>query len=125
MSVLVDTSVLVDVLRGEAVAAAVLREARKAGPLHGSDVTRREVLAGMRVGEESATRTLLGVLTWHPLDDRVAEVAHELGRQWLSSNRDLDSAGLVIAATAVLLDAPLLTQNVERYPMFAGLAAPY
>lgn len=125
MSVLVDTSVLIDVLRGEVAAAEVLRNARMAGPLHVSEVTRLEVLAGMRPREETATRALLAVLTWHPLDARVAEVAGELGRQWLPSNRGIDSADLAIAATAVLLEATLLTRNITHFPMFNELSAPY
>lgn len=125
MSVLVDTSVLIDVLRGEPAAADVLRTGRTAGPLHASEVTRLEVLAGMRPREEAATRGLLAVLTWHPLDEQVADVAGELGRRWLPGNRGIDSADLAIAATAVLLDAVLLTRNVKHFPMFRGLSAPY
>lgn len=125
MSALVDTSVLIDVLRGRTAAAAVLRDARAAGPLHASEVTRLEVLAGMRAGEETATHGLLGVLTWHALDEKVAEVAGELGRRWLPGNRGIDSADLAIAATAVALDAQLLTRNVKHFPMFSGLSAPY
>lgn len=125
MSVLVDTSVLIDVLRGESAAAAVLRDARATGPLHASEMTRLEVLAGMRPAEEAATRALLEVLTWHPVDESVAEVAGELGRKWLPGNRGIDSADLAIAATAVLLDARLLTTNIEHFPMFEGLSRPY
>ena len=125
MSALVDTSVLIDVLRGEAAAAEVLRQARTAGHLHASEVTRLEVLAGMRPQEEAATRDLLAVFTWHPLDDRVSEVAGDLGRRWLPSNRGIDSADLAVAAAAVLLDAALLTRNVKHFPMFSELSAPY
>lgn len=125
MSVLVDTSVLIDVLRGESAAAAVLREARATETLHASEVTRLEVLAGMRTPEESATRTLLDALMWHTVDESVAEVAGELGRKWLPGNRGIDSADLMIAATAVVLDARLLTRNIKHFPMFTGLCAPY
>ena len=125
MSALVDTSVLIDVLRGEAAAAEVLRGARRAGPLHASEVTRLEVLAGMRPGEEAATRALLAILTWHPLDDRVSDVAGELGRRWLPGHRGIDAADLAIAATAVLLGAALLTRNVKHFPMFSELVPPY
>lgn len=125
MTILVDTSVLIDVLRGEVAAAAVLRDARTAGPLHASEVTRLEVLAGMRDREEAATRALLAVLIWHPVDEKVAEVAGELGRKWLPGNRGIDSADLAIAATAVLLDARPLTRNVKHFPMFSELSAPY
>lgn len=125
MTVVVDTSILIDVLRGEPAAVAVLREARQAGPLHASEITRSEVLAGMRSPEENATRALLGAFTWHPVDERLAEIAGELGRRWLPANRGVDSADLAIAATAVALDARLFTRNVKHFPMFSGLAAPY
>jgi predicted nucleic acid-binding protein len=123
--VLVDTSVLIDVLRGDTAAAGVLKQAREDGPLHASEVTRLEVLAGMRPAEEAATRALLDVLVWHPLDERIAEIAGELGRRWLRGNRGIDSADLAIAATAVQLDAQPLTRNVKHFPMFPGLSAPY
>lgn len=125
MTVLVDTSVLIDVLRGEPAAAAALRDARHLGPLHASEVTRLEVLAGMRPHEEDGTRTLLGAFSWHPLDETLAEIAGELARTWLPGNRGIDSADLAIAATALALDARLLTRNVKHFPMFSGLSAPY
>lgn len=125
MSVLIDTSVLIDVLRGDRAAGKVLVQARKAGPLYASEITRLEVLAGMRPAEQSATLALLSSVTWYPLDSRVAEVAGELGRQWLPGNRGIDSADLAIAATAVILDVVLLTRNVKHFPMFDGLESPY
>lgn len=125
MNFVIDTSVLIDILRGEAQAASVLREARLAGALHASDVTRLEVLAGMRAPEEQVTRRLLSVLEWHPLDEAVTELAGDLGRRWLPANRGIDSADLAVAATVIRLDARLLTRNVKRFPMFEGLAAPY
>lgn len=125
MTVVVDTSVLIDVLRGDRTAAAVLREARREGALHASEVTRLEVLAGMRSGEEPATRALLEAFTWHPLGEQIAERAGELGRRWLPGNRGIDTADLAIAATVLWLDAQLLTRNVKHFPMVAGLTAPY
>lgn len=125
MTVLVDTSVLIDVLRGEPAAAELLRDERRKAPLHASEVTRLEVLAGMRPNEERGTRQLLEILVWHPLDEAVAELAGDLGRRWLPGNRGIDSADLAIAATAVTLEAKLLTRNVRHFPMFPDLAAPY
>ena len=93
----VDTSVLIDVLRGAPAALDVLREARMQGPVHASEVTRLEVLAGMRPREEVATRALLGTLVWHPLDENVAETAGRLGQQWLPGYHNIDAADLAIA----------------------------
>lgn len=125
MTVLVDTSIIIDVLRGNVDAAALLQEARRAGSLHASELTRLEVLAGMRPAEEDATRALLAVFTWHPFDETLAELAGELGREWLPSHRGIDTADLAIAATAIALEVALLTCNAKHFPMFKGLVAPY
>ncbi len=125
MTVLVDTSVIIDVLRGSVAATSLLQEARRGGPLHASELTRLEVLAGMRPREKQATRRLLDVFVWHPFGAELVELAGELGREWLPRNRGIDTADLAIAATAVSLDARLLTRNVKHFPMFAGLEAPY
>ncbi len=125
MTVLVDTSVLIDYLRGHEGAAAVLERERAAAPLHASEITRLEVLAGMRPAEEDATRLLLSTLAWHPVDADVAEDAGSLGRRWLPTHHTIDSADLAIAATAIRTGSELLTRNVRHFPMFSGLQAPY
>lgn len=122
---LVDTSVLIDHLRGRAEATEVLARRRTRGLLHGSEITRLEVLAGMRRPEADATHALLSTLVWHPVDVDVAVAAGELGRRWLPGNTGIDSADLAVAATAHLLGADLLTCNVKHFPMFRGLTAPY
>ncbi len=125
MTALVDTSVLIDYLRGHEEAAWVLEGERRASALHASEITRLEILAGMRPGEEEGTRALLGALVWHPVDEPVAEEAGKLGRRWLRSHSGIDSADLAIAATATLNDFRLLTINVSRFPMIPGLLPPY
>jgi predicted nucleic acid-binding protein len=125
MTVLVDTSVLIDYLRGHPGASELLEAERAASPLHASEITRLEVLAGMRPQEEAETRSLLSTLIWHPVDSDVAEEAGALGRKWLPSHQAIDSADLAIAATALRADARLLTKNVRHFPMFEALRAPY
>jgi predicted nucleic acid-binding protein len=125
MTVLVDTSVLIDYLRGHQGAAAVLERERAAAPLRASEITRLEVLAGMRPAEEDATRSLLSTLLWHAVDADVAEDAGALGRRWLPSHHTIDSADLAIAATAIRAGAQLLTRNVRRFPLFPDLHPPY
>ena len=125
MSVLVDTSILIDYLRGHAGAGNLLERERAADVLHASEITRIEVLAGVRPTEEDGTRALLSTLVWHPVDAEIAEEAGALGRQWLPSHHTIDSADLAIAATAVRTNARLLTRNVSHFPMFTDLQAPY
>ena len=119
----VDTSVLVDVLRGSRNAAAWL-SGLEAVPAC-SEVTRTEVLRGLRSAERDATERLLGALRWIPVDEAVSRRAGELGRKHRRSHTGLATADLLIASTAQLLGAQLATGNVRHYPMFPGLAPPY
>ena len=116
---------LIDYLRGHPAAAELLENERAAGPLHASEITRLELLAGMRPAEEEGTRSLLSTLVWHPIDAEVAEEAGALGRRWLPSRHNIDGADLAVAATAIRTGARLLTRNVRHFPMFADLQAPY
>jgi len=125
VSVLVDTSVLVDYLRGNPDAAHVLESARAVAPLHSSEIVRLEVLAGMHPNEEGDTTGLLSTITWHPVTEDVVERAGALGRQWLPSHHTIDAADLAIAATVMLNGCELYTRNTRHFPMFPGLQAPY
>jgi len=125
MTVLVDTSVMIDALRGVPDAVSLLRTRRLDGALHASEISKLEVLVGMLPHEERVTRALLDVFSWHPVDDEIAEIAGELGRRWHRKHCGIDGADLAIAATVCALEAELLTRNVKHFPMFEGLAAPY
>jgi predicted nucleic acid-binding protein len=125
VTALVDTSVLIDYLRGHQPAADLLEQERAVEPLHASEITRLEILAGMRATEEAGTRSLLSTLVWHPVDAEVAEEAGALGRKWLPSHHGIDGADLAIAATAMRSGSRLLTRNVRHFPMFTDLRPPY
>ena len=126
MAVVVDTSVLIDHLRGDERAIGLLKRALASGePLSASVLTKVEILAGVRVSEERAVRRLFGTLSWIDVDDALAERAGALAREFLRSHPGIDPVDYVIAATVERLDAQLLTRNVKHFPMFPGLSAPY
>ncbi len=126
MTIIVDTSVLIDHLRGDPDARRVLADAVGDGQRFAcSVVTKVEVLAGVRPDEERATRRLLGALEWISVDDAIAERAGLLANAYLKSHPGVDPVDYIIAATAQQLDARLWTRNVKHFPMFPGLAPPY
>ena len=92
---------------------------------HASEMTRLEILAGMRASEEQGTRSLLSTFVWHPVDAEVAEQAGTLGRRWLPGHHTIDGADLAVAATVILTSSRLLTLHVRHFPMFTDLHAPY
>jgi predicted nucleic acid-binding protein len=125
VTVLVDTSVFIDVLRGVEPAIQVVERERAQEPLHSSVVVLAEMLAGMRPREESPTQELIDAVIWHDVSFETAQEAGALGRRWLPSHGGIDTADLIVAATTTRLGARLLTRNVRHFPMFPGLVPPY
>jgi predicted nucleic acid-binding protein len=126
MTLLLDTSVLIDHLRGDPAARQALTAVSVEGHrLASSVVVKVEVLAGMRPAEERITRRLLDTLDWIPVDDDIAERAGLLANRYLASHPGVDPVDYLIAATAELHDAVLWTRNIKHFPMFPELESPY
>lgn len=125
-SIVVDTSIFIDHLRGTEEARDALVGARRFGRrILGSVLTRTELLGGMRAAEKSRTHALLSVIDWIEVSEEIADEAGSLARQYRRSHSGIDIADYVIAATTSLCDAELWTRNIKHFPMFPGLAAPY
>ena len=123
---LVDTTIAVDHLRGTPAATDLLTGLISEGEtLVASEITRFELLAGVRKAELGALETFFSSLAWAPIDEEVTRVAGTLARGLRRSHSGIDDADYLIAATAVLLDADLLTTNVRHFPMIRGLRPPY
>lgn len=120
--IVLDTTVLIDVLRGHRPALDYLRSLDEVPAC--SEISRVEVLRGVRQREREVVEQLFRALRWIPVDEQVARRAGALGRAWRRSHA-LASADLVIAATTEELGADLATSNVRHYPMFEGLGPPY
>lgn len=126
MTILVDTSVLIDHLRGNAAAGRALSAASSRGErLACSVMTKVEILAGMRSTDEAVTRHLLNTLDWIGVNDEIAERAGLLANHYLRSHPGVDSVDYVIAATCQVREVTLWTRNLKHFPMFPDLKSPY
>lgn len=123
MTVVLDTSVLIDVLRGEEAALGYVRSLSDVPVC--SEVTRIEVARGLRSSERTSAEQLFRTLTWVGVDEPIARRAGELGRRWDRHRPGIALADLVIAATAEQVEAELATVSVGHFPMFEDLQAPY
>jgi predicted nucleic acid-binding protein len=65
------------------------------------------------------------VLSWVPVDENIARVASRLAAEHRRAHSGIDAADYLLAATASVLDAELLTTNIRHFPMFSTLRAPY
>lgn len=123
---LLDTTVAVDHLRGDQAAVALLRDlVESEETLAASELLRFELGAGVRDDELPALEQFFSALSWVALGEDVARTAGELARKHRRAYSGIDDADYLIAATALLLEADLLTTNVRHFPMLPGLAPPY
>ena len=123
MSVVLDTSVLVDHLRASTPATEYLSGLDDRPSC--SEISRIEVIQGLRSSERRAAGRLFALIAWVPVSETVARRAGELGRRWRHSHPGIGVADLAIAATAEEIDASLATRNLKHFPMFENLRAPY
>lgn len=124
MRALFDSSVVIAHLRGDERATERLL-AVPTGERLASVLTRVEVEGGMRSGERADVAALFAAMTLLPVTDAAARRASALMRQYRRSHSGIDLVDYVIAATAELHDADLVTLNVRHFPMLDGLQAPW
>jgi len=124
--IVLDSTVLIDLLRGNPAAHRALEEvsSRQERKMC-SVVSKVELLAGMRTHEESDIRVFFRTLESIPVDDDIAELAGTMASQFLRAYPGVDTEDYIIAATTMHYNASLWTLNVKHFPMFENLVRPY
>jgi predicted nucleic acid-binding protein len=118
MRLLLDTSVLIDVLRLRHGRRQLLAELARAGhALATSALNVAEVYAGMRPEEQSQTELFLGALECHDLTASAGRLAGRLKREWARKGKTLALADTIIAAIALENRCTLMTDNRKDFPM--------
>ena len=118
MMLLLDTTVLVDVLRGRtAVMAALAGAVRSGHELGTSVINMAEVYSGVRDKEEIKARELLSELTCFPVTASIAVRGGILRNMWARRGITLGLADMMIAATALEHNLVLATDNRKDFPM--------
>src|SRR5450755_2309390 len=118
MRLLLDTSVLIDVLRRRCGRRELLAELARAGHLLATtSLNVAEVYAGMRPGEEPQTETFLDSLDCYDLTRSAGQLAGKLKNEWSRKGRTLTIADTMIAAVALENRCVLMTDNGKDFPM--------
>lgn len=121
--ILVDTDVMIDFLRGNPKAAALLK-ANTANMILPAMVV-AELYAGVRGDKEKdMLDSLMSLFRIIPVSPELARTGGLLKNQYFKSH-GTGLADAIIAATAITEKADLKTLNTKHYPMLKGLRAPY
>lgn len=114
--VLVDTTVLIDLLHHRPETVEQFRELALRGfALAICPITVAELFAGARKGEEPRTEELLSAFEWLPLTREVARKAGELVAYKRRAGKTHALDDMMIAATAIHYNYLLLTDNRKDF----------
>jgi predicted nucleic acid-binding protein len=115
---LLDTTVLIDVLRTRKNRRPLLAELVTAGHiLATAAINIAEVYAGMRAGEEVKTEAFLSSLDCYPMTGAIARRAGSLKSAWARKGQTISLADMMVAATALEHGLSLMTDNHKDYPL--------
>ena len=112
----IDSDIVIDYIRGKKYAIEILQDNVEKGTVVISTITHFEVYRGMRTGEERHTDSFLDTLLSIDVDVELAREGGRLMNGLRSKGITVDAADAILAATAIRLKAPLISNNVSRYP---------
>ena len=120
LACLLYTDIVIDFLRKRDYVGKLLANWAGIGLLAISTLTQLEIYQGIKTGEENATNLFLDGLITIAVDVPIARRAGRLLGALRSKGVTIGIGDAIIAATALQVELPLLTNNVEHYP-FANL----
>jgi predicted nucleic acid-binding protein len=121
--ILIDTDVMVDFLRGNATAVALIQKDSKRIVL--PSIVVAELYAGVKGQEElAALDRFVGLFRIVPVSTAIARAGGLYSKHYTKSH-GLGLADAIVAATVDAVHADLRTLNVKHYPMFKGLKPAY
>ena len=118
MELLLDTSILIDVLRSRNARRELLARLLNEGHHFSTTALNiAEVYAGVREGEAALTASFLDSLECHDLTGGSGRLAGILKNTWARKGRTLSLADAIIAAIAIESGCSLMTDNRKDFPM--------
>lgn len=114
---LIDTDIAIDHFHGHRQTLEYFTQTLADGEILAmSAISLTEILAGMRPGEKERTEKLFNLFVILDVDEVIARKAGEYLNQHRST-KGMELADALIAATAFVVDAEVVTRNIKHYPM--------
>lgn len=117
---ILDSTFLIDVLRGDSDVAELIGEIDATGTPFVSAVTVMELYEGIHLADASESergevRQLLTEVSELAFDRECALRSGRINADLVSSGEPIDETDVVIAATAIVNDYPVVTRNVDHF----------
>ena len=117
---ILDTTFLIDVLRGDNSVTELEDELDASGTPHASSITVMELYEGVHLADTTeaqreAVENLLTEITELAFDRACAMQAGRISAELVSAGDPIDETDVMIAATALVHDRPVVTRNVDHF----------
>lgn len=114
---LIDTDILIWVLRGNKEYETYLQELKNKGPLSISTITIAEIYKNIYPSEMLKTESLLEELQTWDVSESIAKQGGLYWQQFSKKLKNLNLTDCLIAATANVNNLTLATLNIKHFPM--------
>lgn len=117
---ILDSTFLIDVLRGETAVGELITELDTSGTPFVSSITVMELVEGIHLAtatdhERRAVKELLAEVHELHFDRECAFQAGRINAELVSAGKPTDETDVMIAATGLVHDQPVVTRNVDHF----------
>ena len=114
---LLDTTTIIDHLRGDEKVNFCLEEIGTRGDIAGCCcINITETYTGMKDKEKEKTDKFIESLYYFGVTKEIAKLAGKLKQKYVKKGNTLATTDVIIAATAIAYGLVLITKNVKHYP---------
>ncbi len=114
---LLDTTVIIDHLRGDKKVSFYLEKIGLKGDTAGCCcINIAEIYSGMLEKETEKTNRLINSLYYYEVTRDISKTAGRLRRKYSKKGITLATTDVIIGATALIYDLILVTKNIKHYP---------
>lgn len=114
---LLDTTTIIDHLRGDKKVSSYLEEIGIRGDIAGCCcINIAEVFTGVKEKEKEKTDRFIESLYYYDVTKEIARLAGGLKQKYIKKGKTLATTDLIIAATAMVYGLTLITKNTKHYP---------
>ena len=115
-TVIIDTDIALDYLRGREYAKDLLKSWWNNNIAYISILTAYELYAGIKEDEKEATENFIAACRIEPITLEIAERAGELFRRYRKRGLSPTAADCLINATAIINEHKIATRSISHYP---------
>jgi hypothetical protein len=114
---LLDTTIIIDHLRGDIKANTFLEEIGQRGDIAGCCcINIAEIYSGMLAKEVEKTNRFINSLYYYEITREISKAAGKLRQNYLRKGTTLAITDVIIGATALIYGLILVTRNIKHYP---------